>query len=166
MSSIRPGDIPPVTFVMTRTVRTETPDLPVDELSRVFLEEAISDAPVVDPDGRRIGMVSKTDLIRARCRGTLVDDIMTAQAIALPEDATVSQAAALMACERIHRVLVVSNEGRIVGVVSALDVLDGVRRWVHRGSALERRSVVKIIGVATVHVVTIRRARPCWRPRG
>jgi predicted transcriptional regulator len=124
VSSISPGDIP-VTFVMTKTVRTVTPDLPVDELSRVFLEESISGAPVVDPDGRPIGMVSKTDLIRARCSGALVDDIMTAQAIALPEDATVTQAAAVMACERIHRVLVVSNEGRIVGVVSALDVL----RW-------------------------------------
>jgi CBS domain-containing protein len=50
---------------------------------------------------------------------------MTSQAFALREDATLSQAAFLMASERIHRVVVVSANGKIAGLVSALDVL----RW-------------------------------------
>jgi CBS domain-containing protein len=123
--SISPGDIP-VTVVMTKAVRTVTPGLRLDELSRIFLEDAISGAPVVDEDGRPIGMVSKTDLLRSNLlRERIVDDVMTPLAMALPDDATVSQAAALMASERIHRVVVVSPDGRIVGLVSALDVL----RW-------------------------------------
>ena len=133
MSSISPTEVP-VTLVMTKKVRTVTRDLPIDELSQLFLEDAISGAPVVDPEGRPIGMVTKTDLIRRRCSScAIVDDIMTGEALALPEEATVSQAAALMASERIHRVVVVSGEGRIVGLVSALDVL----RWMASANGTE-----------------------------
>jgi len=44
---------------------------------------------------------------------------------ALPEDATLSQASALMAYEGIHRLPVTCAEGKVVGIVSTLDIL----RW-------------------------------------
>jgi regulator of cell morphogenesis and NO signaling len=57
-------------------------------------------------------------------RGT-VGDIMTPLAFTLYEHSPISQAAALMAFEGVHRVPVVSNDGRVIGVLSALDVM----RW-------------------------------------
>jgi CBS domain-containing protein len=54
-----------------------------------------------------------------------VAEIMTPVAFTLGERAPVSQAAALMAFEGVHRVPVVSADGRVVGILSALDVL----RW-------------------------------------
>ena len=44
-------------------------------------------------------------------------------AFTLPEAATVSQAAAIMAYERIHRVPVVTTDGSVVGIVCALDIV-------------------------------------------
>jgi CBS domain-containing protein len=55
-----------------------------------------------------------------------VADIMTPIAFALPENASIAQAAALMAYEGVHRIPVVSNSGSVVGLVSSIDVL----RWI------------------------------------
>jgi len=57
-------------------------------------------------------------------RGT-VADIMTPLAFTLHEHSPLSQAAALMAFEGVHRVPVVSSDGEVVGVLSSLDVM----RW-------------------------------------
>jgi CBS domain-containing protein len=59
-----------------------------------------------------------------------VRDIMTPITFTLAENATVARAAALMAYERVHRVPVLSQAGRVIGVVSALDIA----RWVARES--------------------------------
>lgn len=53
---------------------------------------------------------------------------MNASPVVVREGTTVPQAAAVMAAARIHRVLVVSAEGKVVGVLSAMDVV----RWVAR----------------------------------
>lgn len=55
-----------------------------------------------------------------------VADVMTPTAFTLSEDAPVAEAAALMAFEGVHRVPVVGGDGRVVGIVTSLDVL----RWV------------------------------------
>jgi CBS domain-containing protein len=60
-------------------------------------------------------------LPRARTR-----DIMMPFVLRLPESAPIDQAAAVMAAEGVHRVLIVSDTDEAVGIVSALDVL----RWV------------------------------------
>jgi hypothetical protein len=52
-----------------------------------------------------------------------VADIMMPIVFALPENATVTKAAALMAYEGVHRVPVVSSGGQVVGVLSSLDIL-------------------------------------------
>jgi len=43
----------------------------------------------------------------------------------LPESATLSRAAAVMAYEGVHQIPVVASDGTIVGLISALDVA----RW-------------------------------------
>jgi len=45
--------------------------------------------------------------------------------LTLPELAPVSEAAALLANEGVHRAPVVGREGRVVGIVTVLDLL----RW-------------------------------------
>ncbi len=52
--------------VMTRDPVCVSPGARIRELARVFEENAISGAPVVDQHGVLVGVVSKTDLIR-RC---------------------------------------------------------------------------------------------------
>ncbi len=65
-----------------------------------------------------------------------VADIMMPIVFAVPENATVAKAAALMAFEGVHRVPVVSSGGQVVGVLSSLDIL----RWLaeHAGWLIGR----------------------------
>lgn len=58
--------------------------------------------------------------------GLTVADIMMPIALTLPEDAEVSRAAALMATDGIHRLVVAGTDGRVVGILTATDVM----RWV------------------------------------
>lgn len=46
------------------------PSTSIRRLARIFEENEISGAPVIDPQGRLVGIVSKTDLIRQCMEGT------------------------------------------------------------------------------------------------
>jgi CBS domain-containing protein len=48
---------------------------------------------------------------------------MTPVVFAVPENAPIEKAAALMAFEGVHRVPVVSSAGQIVGILSSLDII-------------------------------------------
>jgi CBS-domain-containing membrane protein len=145
------ADYTPVSAVMSADVTCVRADVSVDDLTTLLLEREISGVPVVDAAGAPVGVVSKTDLVRdgyengdmeeldqaslrdlgagfheSSMAGRTVADIMLGMTFALPEDATLSQACALMAYEGVHRLPVTSPEGKVVGILSALDVL----RWI------------------------------------
>jgi CBS domain-containing protein len=51
--------------LMEGAVVTLAPDEPVTEIQRIFADEEIHGAPVVDDEGRLLGVVSTLDLVRA-----------------------------------------------------------------------------------------------------
>jgi CBS domain-containing protein len=79
-------------------------------------------APVVDGEGRPIGLASEADLLRAR-NGARVADAMVKIALSVPETAPLGRAAALMAEHRTDRLAVVSDDGVVVGMLTAMDVV-------------------------------------------
>lgn len=79
-------------------------------------------APVVDGEGRPIGLVAESDLLRSRS-GTKVADAMVRIALSVPESAPLARAATLMAGQRAERLAVVSPDGVVVGVLTAMDVV-------------------------------------------
>lgn len=79
-------------------------------------------APVVDGEGRPVGFVSESDLLRAR-PGAKVADAMTRVALAVPEGATIARAASLMAGNGVERLAVVAPDGVVVGVLTSTDVV-------------------------------------------
>ena len=79
-------------------------------------------APVVDGEGRPVGFVGEAELLRAGA-GRKVADAMARVALSVPETAPLSRAAALLVAHGLDRIPVVSAEGVVVGVLSALDVL-------------------------------------------
>jgi CBS domain-containing protein len=127
-------DSVPIGSVMTRNVTCVAAGLPTDSLAALLIELGASGVPVVDEDGAPIGLVSKTDLVRERVEGDesvdIVANIMTPIAFTLDEHAPISKAAALMALEGVHQLPVVSSEGRVVGLLTSMDVL----RWLARQS--------------------------------
>lgn len=150
---------PSVGDLMTTPVRCVTKETSAESLLRIFVEDGISAVPVVNGEGRPIGVVSKSDLLREQFRGGLPDDIalwstsgheepvtvealesflagrtvaelMTPFAFSLPVDAPVSLAAALMSYEAVHRLAVTETDGMVVGLLSSLDVM----RWLAKAN--------------------------------
>lgn len=135
------ADSTTIADVMRQRVICAFPEMKLDALAAVFLQEGISGVPVVDDAGRPIGVVSKTDLLRnlytrggadaVETSGAFtVADIMMPIALVLPQNESLSRAAALMAFEGIHRVLVVRADGSITGIITALDVV----RWLAKSA--------------------------------
>jgi len=125
------ADATPLRDLMTSDVVCVRDDLPLEQLVAALLEHGVHGVPVIDAAGRAIGVASSTDILRAQATGlsgATVADVMSCLAFTLPEYGTVSHAAAMMAIEGVHRIPVVSNGGRVVGIVSALDIA----RWLAR----------------------------------
>lgn len=61
-------------------------------------------------------------------RRTTARELMTPVVLTVHESANIGQAASMMAYEGVHRLPVVSDEGRVVGLLSTLDIL----RWYGR----------------------------------
>jgi CBS domain-containing protein len=119
------SDRTPLSAVMSGHTVCVSPELPVRELVSLLIDRGFSGVPVVDSDGKPIGVVSKSDLLDQE-RDGLVRDIMMPIAFTLPENASLSHAAALMAYENIHRVPVIGSDASVVGIVTSMDIV----RWV------------------------------------
>ncbi len=127
------------------------PSATLRQLARILDEYDISGAPVVDPQGRVIGVVSKTDLIR-RCAQGIVDvppgllfevlgeqsdedvelipeplvcvqDFMSEDPLTVTPETSAKSVARMMFESRIHRVIVVDDDRMPLGVITSLDLL-------------------------------------------
>lgn len=120
------ADHVPVTEIMTRQVVCAYPDLALATLMEVMVRERLGCVPVIDEQGRPLGMVTKFDIVEHLVgpddhEGRLVADVMMPLAITVDEKSTVAHAAALMASESMHHVMITSDR-RLVGVVSTMDI--------------------------------------------
>ncbi|MBX5457342.1 MAG: CBS domain-containing protein [Thermogemmatispora sp.] len=112
--------------IMTRTVYTIRPEASAQEAARLLDQKRISGAPVVDEDGRLIGMVTEADIIsKVNREGLRVADIMSHELIVVSEETPLEEIAALLSERKIKRVPVVEN-GRLVGIVSRADIVHAV----------------------------------------
>jgi CBS domain-containing protein len=135
--------------VMTTNVVTVRPDTRVEEIARLLLDRRISGVPVVDADGRLVGIVTEGDLMRrpeigterhrgwwlrlfgdereraaeyARAHGSRADEVMTRNVVTVTEETPVGEIARLLEKHRIKRVPVV-RDGKPVGIVSRANLL-------------------------------------------
>jgi len=124
----------PVSEIMSTKVVTFTAQTSIQEATRVMLQRQISGAPVVDDDNKPIGIVSKTDLLEAwhehtkspePPEPTVVGNIMVPYLLAAQHSSPIALAAALMAYEGVHRLLVLNEQSAMVGIVTSVDIL----RW-------------------------------------
>ena len=109
--------------VMTRPVVTVPADATVWSAADILLGARISAAPVVEPDGRMVGIVSEADVIGHI--GAIVSDVMTEGVISVEETATVEEIATLLSQHRIKRVPVM-NGGSLRGMVSRSDIVRAI----------------------------------------
>jgi CBS domain-containing protein len=89
--------------------------------------EDIRHLPVVDQDGRLLGMLSQGDLIRARVRGlkgtAYVREAMTTPALSVRRNTAAHEAVAILVGKKIGALPVVNEKGILVGVITETDFL-------------------------------------------
>jgi CBS domain-containing protein len=88
--------------------------------------------PVVDGDGRPVGVIAAADLFEGIPPDLPVRMAMTRRVRPVEAGVTVAEAARLLRQERVHH-LVVTRRGRIVGVLSSFDLLGLLERLVDDG---------------------------------
>ncbi|RMF21851.1 MAG: CBS domain-containing protein [Cyanobacteria bacterium J083] len=129
----------------------------VENVLKLLEEKHISGVPVVDDEGKVVGVVSEADLLfkekpirlplyltfldsiiylepldrfkkeLRKSLGVLVEDVMTAKPITISPDAPISKAAELMLNKRINRLPVVDETGKLIGIVTRDDLLKALR---------------------------------------
>ena len=101
-----------------------TEAVPVNEVARIMREEGVGSMVVVDQRSRPVGIFTEHDLVRVFAedlQGMPVSAAMTRDPIALPAHALAYEAALAMVERRVRHVLV-TEEGRLAGVVSERDL--------------------------------------------
>jgi len=173
MTELTAGD------VMTKEVTTVTDSTTVERLIRVFRVSHFTGLPVVDAEGKAVGLVSETDILRAlayalnpptsgeykldeRERGAttrllnaandadvqihaavIMRQLMTRKACELmtpvvhscrPES-SLAEVCETMVWKEIHRVIVTDEEGRVVGLITSLDLARNFGEFIRKSES-------------------------------
>jgi CBS domain-containing protein len=112
--------------IMTRRVYTITPEASVQKVAQLLTRNSISGVPVVDTDGKIVGVVTEADVIgKVDREGLCVADIMSPEVIFVDEETPVGEIARLLVERKIKRVPVM-REGKLVGIVCRADIVHSV----------------------------------------
>jgi CBS domain-containing protein len=138
--------------VMVANVISVTPDVLVQDVAYILLSNRISAVPVIDDDGRLLGIVSEGDLMRRAEAGTgrhrswwlamltrtevlaadyvreharKITDVMTRNVVTATPDTPLQDIATLLEKNGIKRVPIVEG-GKVVGIVSRANLLQAL----------------------------------------
>lgn len=111
--------------VMNRELFVARPDDRVDRVLKAIRSLGITAAPVLDEEQRPCGVISLRDLI-AEEGGNTVGERMRGPAVTVRGSDPITHAACVLAETRVHHLPVVDAGGRVVGFLSALDLLCGL----------------------------------------
>ncbi|MDR6975945.1 CBS-domain-containing membrane protein [Streptomyces sp. 3330] len=133
-----------VSDVMTRAVVAVGRDAPFKEIVRLMERWEVSALPVLEGEGRVIGVVSEADLLPkeefregvpdrftqrrrlsdlARAGALTAEEAMSSPAVTVHGTTTLAEAARIMARRGVKRLPVIDGEGKLEGVVSRSDLL-------------------------------------------
>ncbi|MBI1917430.1 MAG: CBS domain-containing protein [Planctomycetes bacterium] len=141
--------------VMSREVVSIPEKMSLRRAARLLLDAQVSGAPVVDEGGRCTGVLSTTDFMRwvekehgcpgKSCVGSdflpewqldgldavptdAVRTLMTPDPVMASPEARIGELARMMLDAHVHRVIIVDEARRPVGIVSSIDLLAAVAR--------------------------------------
>lgn len=114
----------PVSTVMSADLLTATPDTSLEEVRDVLKERGFHHLPVVDEDGRLLGLISHTDVGRAKPGDVTVAHLMRDGApVTVRADDHLELAIAMLAGGSIHALPVIDDDGFLAGIVTTSDLL-------------------------------------------
>jgi len=143
--------------IMTKEVITVTTDITIEGLARILTKHDISGAPVVDEEGKLIGIVTESDLIKMeqrlhiptvinifdaviylgsskkfeedikRMAATTVGDIFKKDVVTITESATIEEIATIMSEKNVHHLPVI-KKGKLAGIVGKKDIVKAIAK--------------------------------------
>jgi CBS-domain-containing membrane protein len=138
--------------LMSRDLVLVPQEMSLQGAARLLSRARVSGAPVVDPNGRCLGVLSTTDFLHwvengntrqipneAICHAWQiyvhdaapsdpVTRFMTAEPVVATANTKIGTIVQMMIDARIHRVIVVDRNDRPIGIVSSTDILAAVAR--------------------------------------
>jgi len=126
-AAIGPGPVEdlPIDELMTPDPVALSPSATVADAVRLMAETRARHLPVVEGGGKLVGIVSDRDLDRPQ--EVSIAEVMTQAPTALASGTRVRAAFTAFADERLSAVPVVDERGRLVGILSYVDVLAGLK---------------------------------------
>lgn len=138
--------------IMTKDVITIPHNVTLLKAAKVLSENNLSGAPVVDDEGDIVGIVSEKDIFKAmypshsefyESPGVWVDldkleertkesvdkpvqDFMTREVVTVNKEASLMQVGSMMLVRGIHRVVVVDQENKLIGIVTRKGIYQNI----------------------------------------
>lgn len=139
--------------IMVTAVVSVRPEDPLVEVVEAMSRSRVSGVPVVDADGRVLGVISEKDILfqllgeaadnfmvfLARClrsgafremavQARTVREVMTAPALTIGQEATLTEIAQMLTQRHINRLPVTDTEGRLAGIITRSDIVNATLR--------------------------------------
>ncbi|PPS43299.1 CBS domain-containing protein [Chroococcidiopsis sp. TS-821] len=142
-----------VAEVMSRDPIVVRPETPLKEAIQILAEKRISGLPVINDEGKLVGIISETDLMWQetgvtppayimildsviylqnpakyerdlhKALGQTVGEVMSSDPVTISPDKSLREAAKLMHDREVRRLPVIDTEGKVIGILTRGDVV-------------------------------------------
>ena len=111
-----------VNDIMVQNVVTSVKHKSIGHIRQIMSDQGIHSLPIVGPDNELEGIVTSQDFLEAHSQDAPISQIMSKSVYTVPLYGDVYVAARIMRNHHIHH-LVVTDEKKVVGVLSSFDLL-------------------------------------------
>ena len=141
------GPLPRAKDFMAKKLVTLSPEMGLHDAAVRLVRKQIASAPVVDAEGRYLGLFSEKscmlalmEAVHAEIPSAEVDAYLEADAMTIEEDSSLLAIAGIFARTH-HRSLTVLRQDKPVGVVSRRDVIKAVVRYLKAAPDRQARTL-------------------------
>ena len=117
-----------VRYAMSTPVISVNVDATADDAMSAMIDNEISGLPVIDSDGRLVGVITEYDVLRMSRETTSHErplrscrEVMTKESVTICPDASLHEATAILLKTHFRRLMVVEDD-RLIGVLARRDI--------------------------------------------